>query len=64
MQTLQRKKFVLYHTPEFIGGEKVQLVVGMEFMEGGFTPQQISDIIDMKPTDTLTIDSLMIWRVK
>ncbi len=64
MQTLEKKKFVLYHTPEFVGGEKVQLVVGMEFLEGGFRPQQISDITDMKPTDTLTIDSLMIWRVK
>ena len=64
MQTLEKKKFVLYHTPEFMGGEKVQLVEGMGFLEGGFRPQQISDIIAMEPTDTLTIDSLMIWRVK
>jgi len=61
---LVRKKFVLYHKPEFIGGEQVQLVVGMEFLEGGFRPSEISDITNMKGGETLTIGSLMIWRVK
>jgi len=62
-QALVHKKFVLYHTPEFIGGEKVQLVVGMEFLEGGFRLCAIEAIEKMEVRDTLTIDSLMIWRV-
>ena len=64
MQTLVRKKFVLYHSPEFIGGEKLQLVEGMEFLEGGFRPHEISDITNMKKGKVLTIGSLMILRVK
>jgi len=64
MQTLEKKKFVLYHSPEFIGGERVQLVVGMEFTEGGFRSPEVRDISNMSVDDTLTIASLKIWRVK
>lgn len=63
MQTLVKKKFVLYYKPEFIGGEKVQLVEGMEFTEGGFRPPEVRDISNMSEGDTLTIASLKIWRV-
>jgi len=61
---LERKKFVLYHTPEFVGGEKVQLVVGMEFTEGGFRPADIRAIEELPVNDSITITSLKVWRVK
>ena len=63
MQSLVKKKFVLYYRPEFIGGEKVQLVEGMEFTEGGFRPPEVRDITDMKVDDVLNIGGLKILRV-
>ena len=63
VQALVKKKFVLYYKPEFIGGERVQLVEGMEFTEGGFRPPEVRDISNMNVDDTLTIASLKIWRV-
>lgn len=64
MQVLVKKKFVLYYAPEFIGGERVQLVEGMEFTDGGFRPPEVRDISNLNVDDNLTIASLKIWRVK
>lgn len=66
MQTLERKKFVLYYAPEFAGGERVQLVEGLDWFteDKGFREMEIGYISKLKKGDTLTVGSLKIWRVK
>jgi len=66
MQTLVRKKFVLYYSPEFAGGERVQLVEGMDFFteENGFRPHEIAHLFEMKKTHVLSTGPLQVWRVK
>lgn len=45
-QVLQRRKFVLYYPPEFVGGERVEIKVGMRFFteENGFRLPEIGYI--------------------
>ncbi len=66
MQTLERKKFVLYYSPEFAGGERTQIVNGMDFFteEKGFRAPEIGYISQIKKGNNLTVGSLKIWRVK
>lgn len=66
MQTLVRKKFVLYYSPEFAGGERVQLVKGMDFFteEHGFRAYEIAHIANMGKGDGFNTGPLMMWRVK
>ncbi len=66
-QALERKKFVLYYAPEFIGGEKVELKTGMGFFteEYGFRPFEIEVIGKVKRGDTINVGGpLRIWRVE
>ena len=66
MQTLERKKFVLYYAPEFAGGERAQIVNGMDFftVDKGFREMEIGYISKLKKGLNITIGSLQIWRVK
>jgi len=65
MQTLQRKKFVLYYPPEFVGGERTQIVNGIAFFteDRGFKRMEIDEIESMDPMDSISISYLKIWRV-
>lgn len=65
MQTLDKKRFVLYFKPEFPGGERVQ-IVEMDFFteERGFRSSEIGDISRLEKPESVNIGSLMVWRVK
>jgi hypothetical protein len=65
MQTLERKKFVLYYDPDFVGGERTQ-IVGQEFFtdESGFRPMEIDRISTLPPMHATDAGPLKIWRVK
>lgn len=65
MQSLVKKKFVLYYKPEFAGGERAQIVEGMDFFtkENGFSIYDIDDIGHLDPEDSTNIGPLMVWRV-
>lgn len=60
-----KKKFVLYYTPDFAGGERVQLVEGIDFFteEKGFRRMEIDEVESMKQDDTLAISHLRLWRI-
>jgi len=66
MQALVRKKFVLYYSPEFAGGERTQIVNGVDFFTEtrGFKRMEIDEIGNMDPMDSIKIGPLMVWRVK
>lgn len=66
MQALVKKKFILYYNPDFAGGERVQLVEGMDFFteDGGFREPEIGYISKMEKGTTLGVGPLRIWRVK
>jgi hypothetical protein len=61
-----QKKFVLYYSPEFAGGERTQIVNGMSFFteNSGFRAPEIGYISQIKKGGNLTVGSLQIWRVK
>lgn len=61
-----RKKFVLYYSPDFAGGERVQIVNGVAWFteDKGFRAPEIGYISQIKKGDNLTVGSLRIWRVK
>lgn len=65
MQGLVKKKFVLYYSPDFAGGERIQLVEGISFFtEGkGFHLREINDVAKMEKNATLNIGPLKVWRV-
>ena len=64
-QVLQRKKFVLYYSPEFPGGERVDFVEMSFFTEDkGFRTPEIGYINALKKGLTLSVGSLQIWRVR
>ena len=70
MQGLVKKKFVLYYSPyyspDFAGGERIQLVEGIDFFteDKGFRRMEIDEIESMKYDSTLTISYLRLWRVE
>ena len=62
---LQRKKFVLYYSPEFVGGERIALEEMSFFTEDkGFRVPEIGYINALKKGLTLDVGPLMIWRVQ
>ena len=65
MQALVKKKFVLYYPPEFAGGERVQIVNGIEFFteDKGFRRMEIDEIESMDDMDSISISYLKVWRV-
>lgn len=65
-QTLVRKKFVLYYPPEFAGGERTQIVKGIDFFteDKGFKRMEIDEIESMDPMDAINISYLKVWRIK
>ncbi len=65
MQTLTRKKFVLYYHPDFAGGERTQIVGGEFFKEeNGFRDYEIRDVKNINRDETINIGPLKVWRVK
>ncbi len=66
MQALVRKKFVLYYSPEMSGGERTQIVNGIDWFteEKGFRRMEIDDIEHLDPMDSVTISYLKVWRVE
>ena len=64
MQSLERKKFVLYFNPEFAGGERIQ-IVGTEFFnhENGFRRHNKEDIRKMEIDAVLNVGPLKVVRV-
>ena len=61
---MERKRFVLYYSPEFPGGEKA-VPVGMEFftVDKGFRDMEIGYIGKLKKNGILSVGSMKIWRV-
>ena len=65
MQTLDRRKYVLYYPPEFAGGERAQIINGFDWFteEKGFRQMEIDEIESMDDMDTVNISYLKVWRI-
>lgn len=66
MQALVKRRYVLYYPPEMAGGERVQLVEGLDWFteDKGFRRMEIDEIEVLDPMSSVSISYLKVWRVK
>jgi hypothetical protein len=66
LQTLAKRKYALYYSPSFAGGERVQLVKGLDFFteNKGFRRMEIDEIESMDPMDSINLYPLKVWRIE